>query len=145
MTGVIVTELISQPHLRVFDITPAKLQELSEQTGFAIFDAYDPAVAAAFGKAAGADFVVCGELIHYAPEKKATSASVSVFSGGGTETRYWVGLNLRIVRSSDSKIVYAGNGSALAPEGYADAARDACQEAMEAFDRILSEKNKADD
>ena len=70
------------------------LNEVSERVEALLDSGYDPVdicgpvVAAELGGKLNADYVVCGELIHYAPEKQATSSSFLVFSGGETNTMF---------------------------------------------------------
>ncbi len=140
MTGAIVSCLLGQPGIKVFHVTESQLVKALLDTGFDPIDTCDPVVAAELGGKLNADYVVCGELIHYAPEKQVTSGSFLVFSGGETKTRFWVSVNLRIVRVSDGRIIYAGNGSAVAPEGYSDAARTACGKALQTMSTILHQQ-----
>lgn len=137
VTGAIAAQMLLEPNVRLFDIGLSKLTQALEETGFDAMDVNDPIVAAELGRKLGAQFVVTGELIHYATEKQAGSGSLWVFQGGGTKTRHWICIHLRIVRASDGKIVYAGHGSACSEEGYAAAAENACEEALANLDNIL--------
>jgi hypothetical protein len=141
LTGVIMAELLHQPAIQVFDITPPKLAAALEKTGFSAADTFDPVVAAELGRHFKADRIVCGELVQFAPEQCSSSHSVSVFSAGETTTRYWVSVNLRVVNAADGRIIYIGRGSAIAPKGYLDAAREAVTQALRPFQEILRQKS----
>lgn len=142
VTGAIAAQMLLEPNVKLFDVGPIKLNEALEATGFDEMDVNDPVVAAAVGRKLDAQFVITGELIHYATEKQASSNTVWIFQGGGTKTRHWICLHLRVVRASDGKIVYAGHGSSCSDEGYAAAAENACEEALADLDNILRGKNQ---
>lgn len=142
VTGAIAAQLLLEPKVKLFDVGGSKLATALKETKFDAMDVNDPIVAAELGRKLGAQFVVTGELIHYATDKQASSSSVWIFQGGGTKTRHWICLHLRIVRASDGKIVYAGHGSSCSDEGYAAAAENACEEALQNLDYILKGKNQ---
>jgi hypothetical protein len=139
VTGAVAAQMLLEPDVKLFDVGPSKLKKALDETGFDAMDVNDPVVAAEIGRKCNAQFVVTGELIHYATESQASSGSLWVFRGGGTKTRHWICIHLRIVRASDGKIVYAGHGSARSEEGYAAAAENACQKALKRLDDILRE------
>lgn len=142
VTGAIAAELLKQPNVKLFEVGQSKLTEALEATGFDAMDINDPIVAAELGRKLGAQFVVTGEVIHYAPEKQATSGTFWIFHGGKTISRYWICLHVRIVRAADGKIVYAGHGSAVSQEGYAAAAEQTCEQAFRQLEYILRGKNQ---
>jgi len=130
VVGVIVGELVEMGRFDVINVTDESLQEALEATGYSLADRYDPSVASAVGKQMGADLVVSGEVVHYAAQKEHSSTAVLITSGGQTETTHWVSLSLRIVRSGEAQIVYAGEGTASSKEGYTPAAVAAAGAAM---------------
>lgn len=142
VTGAIAAQMLQEPNVKLFDVGSAKLKKALEESGFDAMDISDPVVAAELARELGAQFVVTGEVMHYAPEKQASAGALWIFQGGGTTSRYWVCLHLRIVQASNGKIVYAGEGTAVSQEGYAPAAEQACEQAFKQLDYILHGKNQ---
>ena len=135
--GAILQELVNLGKHSVTDVPQTKLRSALDQTGYAECDCYDPAVAAAVGKALGADLVVTGEVMDYGQHQDVTAVAVTYVSGSSTHTTYWVSLNVRIVSASDGKMLYVGHGTASSREGFASAALPAAKSAMEALCRQL--------
>ena len=135
-------ELLSIPGLTVINVAPAQLKETLDKLGYAMEDRYDPVVAADVAKALGADTVITGEITHYDIQKEKGESAVFIFTDGSTTTLHWVSANIRVVRASDARIIYAGGGTASSPTGYAAAAEAVCKHAFHAMRAFLEHERK---
>ncbi len=143
LRGIAITQLFETGGLRIIDVPMDKYESMVKSAGYDVQDCYDPTVAAAVAKQAGADIAFSGELSHYATQKEYSSTTVMVVGTGGTSTRHLVGVSLRVVRASDGKIIYTGTGAAGDPEGYNKALTEACKQALASLRYFLTQKQAA--
>ena len=140
LRGIAITQLFETGGLRIIDVPIDKFESMVKSAGYDVQDCYDPTVAAAVAKQAGADIALSGELSHYATQKEYSSTTVVVVGTGGTSTRHLVGVSLRVVRASDAKIIYTGTGAAGDLEGYNKALTEACKQALASLRYFLTKK-----
>jgi curli biogenesis system outer membrane secretion channel CsgG len=138
--GVTLTELMRAGDFTVVNVSPERLKEALDATGYAAEDCYDPVVAAAVGKELEVDAVVCGELMQYGTIQEVSSTAVMIVAGSETKTTHWVSISVRIVRSSDGNIIYAGSGTSSSPEGYTPAVSEACKQALTELKSVMARR-----
>ena len=143
LRGIAITQLFETGGLRIIDVPIDKFESMVKSAGYDVQDCYDPTVAAAVAKQAGADIALSGEFSHYATQKEYSATTVMVVGAGGTATRHMVGVSLRVVRASDGKIIYTGTGAAGHTEGYTQAATEACKQALASLKHFLTQKQAA--
>jgi len=140
LRGVAISQLFETGGLRIIDVPIDKFESMVKSAGYDVQDCYDPTVAAAVAKQAGADIAFSGELSHYATQKEYSATAVMVVAGGGTSTRHLVGVSLRVVRASDAKIIYTGTGAAGDLEGYNKALSEACKQSLDSLKYFLTKR-----
>ncbi|MBL7132535.1 MAG: hypothetical protein ISS78_00420 [Phycisphaerae bacterium] len=140
LRGIAITQLFETGGMRIIDVPIDKFESMVKSAGYDVQDCYDPTVAAAVARQAGADIAFSGELSHYATQKEYSATAVMVVAGGGTSTRHLVGVSLRVVRASDGKIIYTGTGAAGDMEGYNKALNEACKQSLAALKHLLAQQ-----
>ncbi len=144
LRGIAITQLFETGGLRIIDVPIDKFESMVKSAGYDVQDCYDPTVAAAVAKQAGADIALSGELSHYATQKEYSASAVLVVASGGTSTRHLVGVSLRVVRASDAKIIYTGTGAAGDLEGYNKALSEACKQSLASLKYFLTKRLAAE-
>ena len=144
--GECLTQLVGMGQFRVTNLTAENFAAAIKQGGYDERDRYDPALAAAIAKQAGADLAVSGELMQYGKKQEYAGRDLLiVVHGGGTDTYYQVGLSLRLVRASDGKVVYTGTGVGESREGLPQATAIACTAALKSLkDYLQDPRSKRD-
>lgn len=144
--GECMTQLVGMGQFRVTNLTPENFDAALKQGGYDERDRYDPAVATAVAKQAGADLAVSGELMQYGKKQEYAGRDVLiVVHGGGTDTYYQVSVSLRLVRASDAKVVYTGTGLGESKEGLPQATAIACTGALKSLkDYLQDPRTKGD-
>lgn len=97
-------------------------------------------LASALGKRAGADLVFVGEVTQYEAQQNWRKTKV-VVTGEKTTYTHRVGLSIRGVDVSNSRVVFADLGQGVSDEGYSPAAKIAAQKALEKLKRFYEEAN----
>ena len=85
------------------------------------------------------DLLVLADVTDYRFTKQWKSASWLVGSSQWTETTYWAGVDMRIIKPDDGRIVYSGSGSASSKQGYGPALRQATGEALAELARFIAD------
>ena len=110
-------------------------------------DAVGPAEAharqAAITKDLGIDLLVLPDVTDYRFTKESKSQSFYIGSKTWTETTYWAGVALRIVKPADGRVVYFARGEANSKEGYAPAVQEATDKAMAPLAKLLADYKAA--
>ena len=140
LRGIAITQLFETGRMRIIDVPIDKFESMVKSAGYDVQDCYDPTVAAAVARQAGADIAFSGELSHYATQKEYSATAVMVVAGGGTSTRHLVGVSMRVVRASDGKIIYTGTGAAGNLEGYNKALIEAYKQSIAALKHLLAQQ-----
>lgn len=135
--GAVTAELLRIGYHDVVDVGSAALEEQLRKAGYAPSDVYDPVVCSELAKALGADAAISGALLHYGAQREHSESKVLIINTGQTRSTHWVAMNVRLVTAKDAKIIYVGSGSASSMEGYAPAAKSACESALDTMKWLL--------
>lgn len=128
--GAVTAELLRIGYHEVVDVGSAALEEQLRKSGYAPCDVYDPVVCGELARALGADAAISGAMLHYGAQREHSESKVLIVNTGQTRSTHWVAMNVRLVTAKDAKIIYVGSGSASSMEGYAPAAKSACESAF---------------
>ena len=136
LVGAITAELTACPGLKLVERSQLS-KVISEED---LKDMLSASVAAKIGKKVGADTVIVGEVTQYDAQKETSHLSIYAVGGGGTSTKYLVGLSIRAVNVADGRVIYARSGSGAKKSGFQDAATNAAKEAMKPWRQFFEDR-----
>ena len=138
--SVVITSLAKLKH---FDMEGPGRMRKALASGAAVGPAEAHARQAAITRDLGIDLLVLPDVTDYRFTKESKSQSFYVGSNTWTETTYWAGVALRIVKPADGRVVYFARGEAKSKEGYAPAVQQATDKALAALTKLLAEYKAA--